>query len=130
MSEPNPSAVAAYRRSIEKTGVRVRFKRETGEAPNAVFFAAEVMAIVRDAAPAASAGAPQGYNGSLLAVTLDKRQVIVMAEDLQEKRFPLPLVKADQIYVFGNEALLTIDDVDAEKRSMGGAIEIMASGAP
>ncbi len=77
-----------------------------------------------------AAGAQEGYGSGRLSVTLGHRPGLLMAEDLDRKRFLQLLVKSDQIYVFANDAFLTVDSVDAEKRAMAGAIELTATGAP
>ncbi|QAY96705.1 hypothetical protein CWB41_13995 [Methylovirgula ligni] len=131
MTGVNPSAEAAYRRAIEKAGVSVTFKRVSGAAPNTVSFSADVTAIVRDYTDDGGAGQRDGLGPSVIGgITQGKRQIIVMAADLKAKRFPLPVVKSDQIYVSGSDALLTVDSADAQLRAMAGAIDIAATGAP
>jgi hypothetical protein len=129
MSDVNPSAEAGYCRAIEVAGVGIRVRRQTGEEPNSVYFEAEVRAIVRDYTPDAATAEQEGYNANLLSVTLGKRQVIIMRRDLEEKRFALPIVKADQILIDGDPTVLTIDAVDPYKRAAAGVIEIIASGS-
>lgn len=128
MSAVNPSAQSAYRRAVEKAGVRVRVQRVSGTAPNVATFSAEVLAIVRDATDDSASAQRTGYSGSAVGgIAQDKRNIIVLAEDLIEKRFPLPLKKNDVIFVFSSSAQLTVLEVDAEKRSMAGAIELVAT---
>lgn len=130
MSEINPTAEAAYRRSLERAGEKIEIRRISGVAPNSTFVAAEVTAIVRNYSDDAGAVSREsGYSmGAIGAITQGSRQVIVMEKDLVERRFPLPLQKNDEIRLFSNDEKLTVQTVDAEKRHIAGAIELMAAG--
>lgn len=134
MRSTNPSAEAAYRRALAKRGRKVRIIRLLGTAPSITQFSADVIGLVQDYIDdSAAVSRESGYSGrGLGAITQGKRQVIVMSQDLKEKHFPLPLQKNDQVALLDEHSnlleTLTVSQVDAEKRIMAGAIELMATG--
>ena len=124
----DPAALAGYRRALAKNGVPVTVTRITGFAPNTVPFKANVLAIVRNYVPNSTAVAEEGSSVSKPgAITIGQRMVILLADDLQAKGFPLPLQKNDLITLKSGDPL-NVDAVDALKRAAAGAIELKASG--
>lgn len=131
MSNIDVAINASYNRAFARLGVAVSvtFKRVTGFAPNPVTTqSATVMAVVRNYQPETEAVARTGYAATKMgAITEGDRMIIVMATDLANAGFPLPLRKHDKIIMdTGDE--LDITDVDAWKRAAGGAIELKAAG--
>jgi hypothetical protein len=134
MSDPN--AVAGYRRMLARRGQPVIVRRINGDAPNVGLFEARVPAVVMDYQPKPPVGSvkPEGD------ITLGGRNVIVMANDLAALRFPLPLQKNDKVVVnpdpsqlgtgvANGDEELNVVAVDPYKRSIGGAIDLVAEGA-
>lgn len=122
MSVGDPSVVAGYRRALGRRGQDVTFRRVVGQAPNAIVVNATVSAIVMDYVPEAAV-MPVKREG---AITQGGRHIIVLADDLAEKHFPLPLVKHDKAIINGET--LDIFSVDANKRGLAGAIDVLAVG--
>lgn len=130
MTTPDPAIVAAYGRAFARTGIAVEIKRITGFAPNPTAInTASVQAIVRDYQPDTSQVAEMGMAATKMgAITESDRLVIVMATDLANQRFPLPLRKNDKVVILSTGDELNIVDVDAYKRAAAGAIELKAAG--
>lgn len=118
----DPVIVAAYRANMGYRGQPVTFRRVTGEAPIISTFDAIVTAIVKSYVPTSATGA-FAHDAD---VSRGNRMVIVLSDDLADKRFPLPVVKNDKIFVGDNE--FTVISVDANKRYPAGALEIEALG--
>lgn len=131
----DPNALAGYRRAFLKRGQTVLVRRVSGAAPNSATFDARVTAIVMDYVPKSPVDnlQPEG------AVTLGSRNVIVIADDLAQANFPLPVIKNDKIVINAVEAQLgggskagdeelNIINVDPNKRGVAGAIDIVAEG--
>jgi hypothetical protein len=72
----------------------------------------------------AETGYPASKQG---AIRQGDREVLVMATDLAQQGFPLPVLKSDRI-VLATGDTLSIIAVDANKRAMSGCIEIDAAG--
>lgn len=126
----DPSIVAAYRRAFARQGVAVpiSLRRITGFAPNTATVSADIVAIVRDYVPDTTVVAETGFAASKQgAITQGDRVIIVMADDLAQKRFPLPVRKNDRIMLPSGDVLNVIA-VDAAKRAAAGAIELKAAG--
>lgn len=125
----DPTMTASYRRAMARAGVPAKFMRVTGFAPNAATFSAKVTAIARDALPdttvVARTDVPASKQG---AITQDDRIIIVIADDLAQQRFPLPLQKHDKAYLGPNEDEYDVISVDAYKLAAAGAIEVKVSG--
>lgn len=131
----DPNALAGYRRAFAKRGQQVLIRRISGIAPNAVTFSVQVAAIVMDYVPKAPVGTTAGEGD----ITLGARTVIVLADDLAQQNFPLPVVKGDKVVtnavpsmlgqgsIKGDEELNVIS-ADPNKRGVAGAIDIMAEG--
>jgi hypothetical protein len=122
------NALAGYRRAIARRGQPVIVRRVNGDAPNTATFDARVPAIVMDyVAKQPVAGVkPEGD------ITLGARNVILLEDDLRQKRFPLPVTKNDKVIVLGIEGEdeeLNIMELDPNKRRIAGAIDIVAEGA-
>jgi hypothetical protein len=125
----DPNAQAAYRRARDKVGIEVTFVRQFGAAPKAKTFSAKVTAVVRNYTPdGASVGRTDSSSSKQGAITQGDREIIVLAEDLATKRFPLPVKKNDKVVLVDTGEQLNIVAVDALKRAMAGAIECKASG--
>lgn len=122
----------AYERAFARLGVTlsVTFKRMTGFAPGAVTVqSATVMAVVRDYMPDTTSPRQQGYPATKPgAITEGDRVIIVMATDLANAGFPLPLRKNDKAVIVDTGDELNVIDVDAYKRAAAGAIELKAAG--
>lgn len=125
----DPAIVAAYRRALQKAGVSVTVTRINGFAPNAVTFSAEkIPAIVRNYTPDGTVVEQTGFAASKVgAISQGDRMVIVMADDLAQAGFPLPLKKNDRIGLSTGD-VLNVTEVDALKRAAGGAVECKAAG--
>lgn len=119
----DPNAVAGYREAIAVRGEAVTFRRKTGQAPNVQEFDAPVMAIVMNyqVQPDVMPVMPEG------GVTLGDKMIIVLAADLADKNFPLPLRKNDKALVQGE--WLNVETLDPSKRGIAGAIEVHAKGS-
>lgn len=126
----NPAIVAAYERALAKRGTQIVVTRVTGFAPNpTATFSAAVVAMVVDYTPDTVEPLQMGYPASKPGgITEGDRLVILMATDLEAARFPLPLRKNDRITIVESGDELSIVDVDAYKRAVGGAIEAKAAG--
>jgi hypothetical protein len=103
-------------------------RRVNGDAPNTATFDARVLAIVMDyvAKQPVADVKPEGN------ITLGARNVILLEDDLRQKRFPLPVTKNDKVIVLGVEGEdeeLNIMEFDPNKRRIAGAIDIVAEGA-
>lgn len=103
---------------------QVTFQRVTGAPPSVTTKSATVCALVRNYLPDGSAASQQGYSMSQLgAVTVGERSFIVMADDLANLGFPLPLKKGDNILSIDTGEKLVITRTDPYKRAIAGAIE-------
>jgi hypothetical protein len=124
---PDANALAAYRRGLARAGQSVVVQRWTGQAPNRTVTAATVSAFVRYYAPDDASVARTGFGeGKPGAITQTERHVIVLACDLQDQLFPLPVKKNDKIVVQGET--LNVTDVDPNTRYFAGAIDLTVSG--
>jgi hypothetical protein len=118
----------AYRRAIQRTGELVTLRRISGAAPRTVGFSVDVYANVQTYAPDTVEPSEAGYPASQLGgITQNDRKVIVVAQDLADARFPLPVQKNDKI-VLANGDVLNVTGVDEHKRQLAGAIELTAAG--
>jgi hypothetical protein len=126
---PNPAIVASYDRALLKRGMQVIVKRVTGFAPNpTASISAWVVAMVTDYQPDTTQPAQTGYAATKMgAITEGDRLVILMATDLEAKRFPLPLQKNDKIIIVDTGDELNVIDVDGYKRAVAGAVELKAA---
>ena len=125
----------AYRRALQRRGRWVTVQRVSGNAPNATTFGATVKAMIEGYIPEKPVMdiSPEG------SITQGARRVIVLQDDLAQKRFPLPLQKNDKVIIADDvespspTALLSgeklnILSVDPFKRALAGAVEILAVG--
>mgnify|MGYP001170202292 CR=1 FL=1 len=119
----NANALAGYRRALAARGEPVTVRRINGDAASTAIFDANVIGIVMDYLPKPPVGTdkPEG------AITLGARNVVVLNDDLQNARFPLPITKNDKVVVRGEE--LNIMSVDPSKRGAADAWDIVAMGA-
>jgi hypothetical protein len=123
----DPTMLSAHRRAVVRTGERVTIQRISGTAPRTVSFSAEVMANVQAYAPDSTEVSQTGYAATQPgAITQSDRKVIVIAQDLLDQRFPLPIRKNDKI-ILADGAKCNVNGVDAHKRSIAGAIEMTVS---
>ena len=119
---------SAYRRAIQRTGELVTVRRVSGTAPRTASFSVEVYANVQTYAPETTEPSEAGYSASQLGgITQNDRKVIIVAQDLADARFPLPVQKNDKI-VLANGDVLNVTGVDEHKRQLAGAIELTAAG--
>ena len=130
MRAPDPGAVAGYRRAMLRRGFPATIQRINGEAPRTSLVSAEEVPVMVLAETAdTAAGTATGYgSGDVGGLAQDTRTMLVMVEDLAAARFPLPLTKNDRVLLTQSGELLNITDVDADKRALGGAIEIKVTG--
>ncbi|QXX74241.1 hypothetical protein [Methylovirgula sp. HY1] len=127
----DPSAEAGHRRAFAKRGIRITVERISGMSPATVSFFAEVTALVQNYTPDGAAASRTGYGaGAPGGISQGDRTIIVMATDLAERRFPLPLAKNDRITLVTTGERLNVVKVDPDKRAMAGAIELTAAGVP
>lgn len=125
------SMQASHRAAIKRRGVPVTFRRITGTAPNTAKVDASVTASITAYQPDRADPARAGYaSDSIGAITQGLRLVLVMADELAAAGFPLPVKKHDKIVVTDPGAADTLDivAVDPFKRSIAGAIELVAAG--
>lgn len=123
------NAQAGYRRAIARTGETVTFQRisgQSGQGAGATILPAPDGATVQAIVNSFQVEAPVMGVKREGAITLADRRIIVLAEDLQEAGFPLPLRKNDRVVVQGET--LNIETVDLSTRGFGGAIEAKAKG--
>lgn len=110
-------------------GVPVTFSRLTGFAPNVTQYTASVTAVVRlvlaDGEAESRAGLGSSKPGS---ITQDDREIIVMADDLSNAGYPLPVQKGDRVTINDTTEAFDITKVDGYRRAMSGAIEMTATG--
>jgi hypothetical protein len=118
----NRAAQAGYRRALVARGVPVKFRRVTGAAPNTQSFFADVAAIVLTE----TAAKAEGTFALAGEMAENDRLLIVVADDLAHKRFPLPLVEGDQVLLLGEWTNLV--KVDPLSRAFAGAIVAIAKG--
>jgi hypothetical protein len=125
----NSAAQAATARALAQIGEPCTFKRISGTAPRVDVISVTVNAIVRNYQPDSGNPSRQGFgSGQVGSITEGDREVIVMTQDLVNARFPLPLMKHDKIFVASSGETLDVTQVDANKRSIAGAIELRAVG--
>ncbi len=125
----DPSILAGYRRAFARRGQPVLVRRVSGDAPNVATFDAAVTAIVMSYTPQPDVMAVKPEGG----ITQGDRLVIVLADDLANERFPLPVAKNDKIVLLDPVSgvqgeVLNVTDPDPYKRALGGAIELKAEG--
>ena len=92
---------AAYRRGLDIAGETIAVRRYSGTGVNRTYVDTSVMARVT------------GYSAAELVggITQGDRRVILLAEDLANSGFSLPLLKTDTIVVRGKEmAMMDLDD--------------------
>lgn len=115
---------AAYRRAVARTGEAVTVQRVSGTAPKTVTFSAIVVANVQAYAPETNEVSETGYGSSQVgAITQSQRKVIVVAQDLADARFPLPVKKNDRV-LLADGTKCNVTGVDAHKRQLAGAVEL------
>ncbi len=103
-------------------GAQVTFERVTGIAPNTTLVSATVTALVRNALPDTDAQKQAGYAGQGAIIFID-RQILVMASDLADAGFPLPLKIGDNALVADTGEKIRIKRVDMTKRAIAACIE-------
>jgi hypothetical protein len=119
------NAKAGFRRTLHKTGIRLVFRRVTGQAPNATVADYPVEAIFRSYMPATPIGGAVAPD----AISEGDRQFMVLDEDLREAGFPVPLVKNDKIILSENgPETFNIVDIDYGTRRSAGVIQGRARG--
>ena len=119
---------AAYRRAVQRTGELVTVQRISGTAPRTVSFSVQVWANVQTYAPDSVEPSEAGYSSTQLGgITQNDRKVIIVAQDLSDAQFPLPVLKNDKILLTNGDKL-NVTGVDEHKRRLAGAIELTAAG--
>lgn len=127
MTLPDKNAEAGYRRALARIGQPVTVQRWSGTAPNATVTQATVTAIVRDyTADAGSVGRSDFGESRLGAITQTERHVILLADDLEDQLYPLPVVKNDKVVVQGETLNVTM--VDPNTKLFAGAIDLTVAG--
>jgi hypothetical protein len=142
MIATDANALAGYRRAIAVRGQLLIVRRITGDPPGAVTTTdAKVSGIVMDYVAkkelAASLELRRGFDEG--GITFGARNVIVLADDLTDAGFALPVAKNDKIVLNADPAQLgngtaagdeelNILSVDPWKRGIAGAIDIVAEG--
>lgn len=125
------SAEARTRRAVYRRGQSVTFKRVYGAAPNVTTSSATVTAFVQNFLPDGVSTAQSGYAASQPgAIESGIRTILVMASDLADQGFPLPVRRGDKI-VLGDEdggEVLNVVRSDTFRRRVAGCIELSASG--
>lgn len=104
------SVKATYRRFISEAGETVTFRRYTGAGTNRPKFDADAIARVVDYEPNELVGSIQQGD----------RKLIVLADDLIEAQFAIPLRKGDKAVVRGKE--LNIEAPDDNTRRVRGVL--------
>lgn len=94
-------ARAEWRAALNERGETIKIRRYTGAGPNRPRFDVDVMAVV-------TGFAPKDFVGSLV---LGDRFALVLAEDLIEAQFALPITASDKAVVREKElAIIAPDD--------------------
>lgn len=101
---------ASYRRFLDHVGETVLIRRYTGAGASRPRFDAEVVARVTEFDPSELVGTIQQGD----------RKLIVLAEDLFNAQFPLPLKRGDKAVVRGKE--LNIEAPDDNSRRVAGEL--------
>lgn len=117
----------AYRCALARTGQTVTFIRNVGVAPNITQASATVMAHVASYTPDAEVMARTEFSARRIgAITQGDRKIIVLADDLANAGFPVPLQKNDKAIVDGET--LNVVSVDPNTRHMASAVELVVAG--
>jgi hypothetical protein len=119
----DPSMLGAYRRAMKRRGVAIVMRRVSGDAPNASTFDAPVIVILTAYQPEQDVMAVKPEGG----ISQGLRSVIVLQDDLQDQRFPLPVQKNDKVVLDTGE-VLNVTEVDPYKRALASAIELKVEG--
>lgn len=123
----DPMIRDAYRRALARTGQSVTFVRNVGVAPNITQTSATVTARVTTYTPdSAAVGRTESSARKLGAITQGDRKIIVLADDLANAGFPVPLQKNDKAVVDGET--LNVMSVDPNTRGLAGAVELVVAG--
>ena len=130
MTTPDPGVVAGYRRAMLRRGFPATIQRINGEAPRTSLVSAEdVPVMVLDERADPTAGTSTGYgSGDVGGLAQQTRTMLVLVEDLEAERFPLPLAQNDRVLLTQSGELLNITDVDSDVRALGGCIEFKVAG--
>lgn len=124
---PDQNAKAAYRRALHRAGQDVTVQRWTGQAPNRTVTQATVKAFVQKDMADFRAVARTDYSSSKQgAITQDDIHVLLLADDLADQGFPLPVQKDDKVVVQGKT--LNVDIADPNTRIFAGAIDLTVTG--
>jgi hypothetical protein len=111
--QPDPTMESGYRRALARRGEKILVERISGSAPNTVTFSVEVVALVKDYTDDGGDAAKTGYGGHAIGgITQGARRVVVMWDDLEHKRFPLPLAKNDRVFLISIGEKLNVIEVD------------------
>jgi hypothetical protein len=123
----DPAIRDAYRRALARAGQSVTFVRNVGVAPNITQVSATVTARVMTYIPDTAAVGRTDFSASRLGtITQADRKIIVLADDLANAGFPVPLQKNDKAIVVGET--LNVVSVDPNTRELAGAVELVVAG--
>lgn len=122
------AAASAYRRVLALVGQPATFIRVTGFAPHPVATQqATVNVMASGDVPDAATSSRTGYGSADIgSITQNSRTLIVLAQDLVDAGFPVPVRKNDKITLQGEE--LNVTAVDVNKRQYAGAVEVTVAG--
>jgi hypothetical protein len=126
----DPAAQAAYFNALRVRGIALTLQRVSGFAPNVTIVSSVALSgFVLNVTPNGSANAQTGLGAVATGdPSQNDRLVIVMAQDLSNSGFALPVVKGDQIVLPDSAEILNVTRVDPYKRAFAGAVEILTTG--
>ncbi len=125
----DPAAQAAYYNALRVRGIAITLQRVTGDAPNVVVASSvSLSAVVTNLTPDGALNAANLTTGGPGSIRLADRSVKVMAEDLTNSGFALPVLQGDQVILPDSSEILTITKVDAYTFRFAGAVELTCAG--
>ena len=117
------------RTAIAAVGVPVTLTRIFGFPPNSWTVSANLTAKVAKVQADRTAPTRDGLSASAPgAITQSDRTVRIMADDLADSRFPLPVRKGDKLTLPGSSETFEVSEVDPFTFGMAGAIELTVTG--
>jgi len=126
----DPTIQEATRRAIHRAsgGLQATFTRISGVAPTATETSATVTASVRNYVLDPAEAIQEGFTSSQIGgITQGDRLILVMADELANAGYPLPVQKSDNVSLETGEKM-NVTRVDARKRGIAGCIELVAAG--
>ena len=120
---------ASSSRAINRVGQRIIVERVIGFAPNASVISVTVIAAIRGKAPDTVEPRRSGYSSSEPgSLSETEREFLVMAQDLDNAGFPLPLQRGDRITIVETGERMNVVRFDSGRRAIAGMIEVTAAG--